>query len=183
MRASHSKPGNPSVLVAASDDADDGAAVALTFAAIAAATQRVLLIDADLDRRTLSAIDADQNDAGLVDVAVGRRLLSDVIVRDRETDINLASFVAPNSRRDRQISDADVEYAFDQTKRFDMVIVTAMDLSRDPSARFFAALVDHIVLVVRADETDGGAVEAFMTRLGLDARKIRGAVLTGAATV
>jgi Mrp family chromosome partitioning ATPase len=50
-------------------------AVALTLAAVAAATQRVLLIDADLERRTLSAIDADQNDAGLVDVAVGRREL------------------------------------------------------------------------------------------------------------
>ncbi len=180
VRASHKTRGNPSILVVASDDEDDTAAVALTLAAVAAATQRVLLIDADLKRRTLSAIDADQNEAGLVDVATGRRELSDVIIRDRGTNINLMSFVSPNSRRDRRISDADVKQAFDQTKRFDMVIVAAIDLSRDPSTRFFAGLVDHIVLVARADEQNEGAVERFISRLGLDARKIRGTVLTGA---
>jgi len=179
VRASHKTPGNPSILVVASDDEDDTSAVALTLAAVAAATQRVLLIDADIERRTLSAIDADQNEAGLVDVAIGHRELSDVIIRDRETNINLMSFVSPNSRRDRRISDADVKQAFDQTKRFDMVIVAAIDLSRDPSARFFAGLVDHIVLVARADEQSKGALEQFMSRLGLDARKVRGAVLTG----
>jgi Mrp family chromosome partitioning ATPase len=183
VRVSRKNRGNPSVLVVASDDEDDTAAVALTLAAAAAATQRVLLIDADLKCRTLSAIDADQGEAGLVDVAVGRRELSDVIVRDRETNINLVSFVAPNSRRDRQISDADVKQAFDKTKRFDMVIVAAMDLSRDPSTRFFAGLVDHIVLVARADEPDQGAVEKFIGRLGFDAHKIRGIVLTAAAAV
>jgi uncharacterized protein involved in exopolysaccharide biosynthesis/Mrp family chromosome partitioning ATPase len=181
VRASHKTRGNPSILVVASDDEDATAAVALTLAAVAAATQHVLLIDADLERRTLSAIDADQNEAGLVDVAIGRRELSDVIIRDRETNLNLVSFVSPNSRRDRRISDADIKQAFDQTKRFDMVIVAAVDLSRDPSTRFFAGLVDHIVLVAKADNRHEGAVEQFIARLGLDARKVRGTVLTGGA--
>jgi len=181
VRASHKTRGNPSILVVASDDEDATAAVALTLAAVAAATQHVLLIDADLERRTLSAIDADQNEAGLVDVAIGRRELSDVITRDRETNLNLVSFVSPNSRRDRRISDADIKQAFDQTKRFDMVIVAAVDLSRDPSTRFFAGLVDHIVLVAKADNRHEGAVEQFIARLGLDARKVRGTVLTGGA--
>ena len=52
---------------------DDSIAVSLMLAAVAAATQQVLLIDADLELRTLSAVDGDQSDAGLVDVAVGRR--------------------------------------------------------------------------------------------------------------
>ncbi|MGD0333881.1 MAG: exopolysaccharide transport family protein [Xanthobacteraceae bacterium] len=180
VRASHKTRGNPTILVVAADDEDDTAAVALTFAAVAAATQRVLLIDADLRRRTLSAIDADQSQAGLVDVATGRRALSDVITRDRETNLNLASFVSPNSRRDRPISEADVKQAFDQTKRFDMVIVAAVELNGDPSAGFFAGLVDHILLVARADEQNKAAVEKFIARLGLDARKVRGVVLTSA---
>jgi uncharacterized protein involved in exopolysaccharide biosynthesis/Mrp family chromosome partitioning ATPase len=179
VRLSHKKRGNPSVLVVASNDEDDTAAVALTLAAAAAATQRVLLIDADLKRRTLIAIDADDGDAGLVDVAVGRRELSDVIVRDRETNVNLVSLVSPNSRRDRRISDADIKQAFDKTKRFDMVIVAAVDLRRDPSARFFAGLVDHIVVVSRADERDEDAVQLFVSSLGADALKVRGAVLIG----
>jgi len=69
LRTSHKARGSPSVLVVASDDEDDTVSVALTLAAAAAATQRVLLIDSDLERRTLSAIDADRNEAGLIDVA------------------------------------------------------------------------------------------------------------------
>lgn len=180
VRANHYKRGNPTILIAASDDANDTAAVALTLAAMAAATQRVLLIDADLEQRTLSAIDAGQSDAGLVDVAVGRRLLSDVVVCDPDTNINLVPFVSPNSRRDRGIRDEDLRGAFAQTQRFDMVIVCATELDRDPSTRFFAGLVDHIVLVARAKESDGMAIDESVTRLGSDARKVRGAVLTGA---
>jgi polysaccharide biosynthesis transport protein len=180
VHADHAGREHPSILVVACDDQDDTVSVALTLAAVAASTQRVLLIDADLERRTLSAIDADQNDAGLVDVATGRRQLADVIVRDQQTNINLVSFVSPSSRRDRRISETDVRRAFDQVKRFDMVIVAAVDLTRDPSTSFFAGLVDHIVVVARTDEPYEGAVKRFISRLGVDARKVRGAVLTGA---
>jgi uncharacterized protein involved in exopolysaccharide biosynthesis/Mrp family chromosome partitioning ATPase len=179
VRANHKKRGNPSIMVVASHDDGDTAAVALTLAALAAATQRVLLIDADLERRTLSAIDADQGEAGLVDVAVGRRVLSDAVVRDRDTNINLIPFVSPKSRRDRQIRDEDIRGAFAQTKHFDVVIVAATDLSRDPSTRFFAGLVDHIVVVIKADEANRAAIDEIVSGLGLDARKLRGAVLTG----
>src|SRR5580693_2728084 len=179
VRASHKTRGNPSVLVVTADDEDDTASVALMLAAAAAATQRVLLIDTDLKRRTLSAIDAEEGEAGLVDVAVGRLELSDVIVRDRDTNVNLLPFVSPNSRRDRRINDADIKEAFDKTKRFDMVIVAAVDVARDPSARFFAGLVDHIVLVARADERGDDVIVRFVARLGSDAQKVLGAVLTG----
>jgi len=133
VRTSHNKSGNPSLLVVATrSEDDDTAAVALNLAAVGALTQRVLLIDADLDQRMLTAVDAEQNEAGLVDVAVGRRVLSDVVVRDRETNINLLPFVAPNSRRDRRIKDEDIRLAFAQTKHFDMVIVAAADGDGDP---------------------------------------------------
>jgi polysaccharide biosynthesis transport protein len=181
VQASHNKRGNPSLLVVASQgEDDDTAAVALNLAAVGASTQRVLLIDADLEQRALTAVDVDQSEAGLVDVAVGRRVLSDVVVRDRETNINLVPFVTPNSRRDREINDEDIRSAFAQTRHFDMVIVAAVDSDRDPSGRFFAGLVDHIVLVARTEDADEGAIEQLVSRLGLDARKIRGAVLTSA---
>jgi succinoglycan biosynthesis transport protein ExoP len=180
LQANHNRSDNPSVLVVALDAEDDSATVALTLAALAAEKERVLLIDADIECRTLAAIDAAQSEAGLVDVATGRRLLSDVITRDRETNINLASFVSPDSRREGRIEDADIRRAFDQTKRFDLVIVAAIDVTGAPSTRFFGAVVDHIVLVAKADEHDEKAVARLITRLGLDARKVRGAVLTGA---
>ena len=43
----------------------------------------------------------------------------------------------------------------------------------------FANLVDHIILVARADEQNTEAIERLMADLGRDARKVRGAVLTG----
>jgi polysaccharide biosynthesis transport protein len=180
VQANTSKRGSPSIMVVASGDDSDAAAVALPLAALAAATHRVLLIDADLERRALSAIDADHGDAGLVDVAVGRRLLSETVVRDRDSNLNVIPFVSPNSRRDRRITDEDVKLAFAQTGTFDMVIVAATNVSRDPSARFFAGLVDHILLVGKADDAEG-AVDAILSGLGLNARKVRGAVLTDAA--
>ncbi len=185
LQTSHDRQGydrqdSASVLVVALDAEDDSATVALTLAALAAERERVLLIDADIERRTLSALDAEQSEAGLVDVATGRRLLSDVITRDRETNIHLASFVSPESRRDGRILDADIRRAFDQTKRFDLVIVAAIDVTGAPSTRFFGAVVDHIVLVAKATEHDEAVVARLITRLGLDAKKVRGAVLTGA---
>ena len=42
------------------------------------------------------------------------------------------------------------------------------------------SVVDHIVLVAKADQHDEAAVARLIGRLGLDAKKVRGAVLTGA---
>jgi len=180
LRAGTRTRGNTRLLVVASNDADDTVAVALMLAAVAAATQRVLLIDADLERRTLTALDADESEAGLVDVAGGRLDLADVVLRDRESNINFLPFVSPGSRRDGRISETDLREAFDQTRRFDMVIVAAVDLARNPGTSFFAGMVDHIIMVGRTDRRSESAVEHFVSRLGADARKVRGAVLIDA---
>ena len=179
LRAREGRAGNLSVLIVAADDKDEAAMVALMLAAVTATTQRVLLIDADLQRSTLSALDAEDGDAGLVDVAVGRRTLADAIKVDRDTNIGLLAFVAPGSRRDRRVYDGDIKRAFAQTKRYDMTIVSALD-DADPSLDFFAGLVDHILLVDDAATFDQAAVARFVARLDIDPDKVRGAVLTGA---
>lgn len=181
VRASPTARGNSSVLVVAADDEDEAAIVALTLAAVAAATRHVLLIDADLERRTLGAIAAENGEAGLVDVAVGRRHLSEVITLDRETNINLVPFVSPESRRDRRIYDGDLKRAFDETKRYDLVVVAVMNYG-DPSLGFFAGMVDHIVLVARAEGYGAASFQHLIAHLGFNAHKIRGAVLTGAGS-
>ena len=180
VRANHNKRTGTSILVIGSHDEDDATTVALNLASIAAATQRVLLIDADLHRRTLSAIVPDQTEGGLVDVAVGRKVLSDLVIRHQQSNINLMPFVSPNSRRQGKINDADVRSAFEQTKRFDVVIVAAMNFDRGPAARFFAGLVDHIVLVSKGGGTSRVDIDQIISTLGVDARNIRGTVLTSA---
>ncbi|MGA8079763.1 MAG: exopolysaccharide transport family protein [Xanthobacteraceae bacterium] len=181
LRSGQGKAGNLSVLIVAADDKDEAATVALMLAAVAATTQRVLLLDADLQRRTLSALDAEGGEAGLVDVAIGRRTLADAITVDRETNIGLLAFVAPGSRRDRRVYDSDIKRAFAQTRRYDLTVVSALD-DADPSLRFFAGLVDHVLLVDDAATFQQAAAERFVARLGIDADKVRGVVLTGAAT-
>ena len=180
LLASHTAAGNPSVLIVAADaDEEDTATVALALAALVAATRRVLLIDADLECRTLAAIDAETADAGLVDVAVGRRLLCDAMSCDRDTGINLMALIGSHSRRGRRIRDDDVARAFALTKRYGLVIVAAMDQD-DPSVGFFGALVDHILIVAGAEAYDAAAASRWLAGLGFDAAKIRGAILTGA---
>lgn len=180
VRENHAKRSRPSLLIAAQDDGQATATLALSLAAMVAATQEVLLIDADLDRRTLQTVDADRGEIGLVDVATGRRRLADAVVHDSETHISLLPFVAAASRRDRDLSDDDIKGAFAQTKGFDLVVVVAMDFDRDPSGRFFADLVDHIVLVVDGRNADQRGIDRLVSELGFDARKIRGAVVAGA---
>ncbi|MGB7036478.1 MAG: hypothetical protein WBD71_13240, partial [Xanthobacteraceae bacterium] len=181
LRSGQSKAGNLSVLIVAADDKDEAATVALMLAAVAATTQRVLLLDADLQRRTLSALDAEGGEAGLVDVAIGRRTLADAITVDRDTNIGLLAFVAPGSRRDRRVYDGDIKRAFAQTRRYDLTVVSALD-DADPSLHFFAGLVDHVLLVDDAATFQQAAAERFVARLRIDADKVRGAVLTGAET-
>ncbi|MGO9397017.1 MAG: GumC family protein [Xanthobacteraceae bacterium] len=182
VRAGQQERGNPSVLVVAADDEDDTVAVSLMLAAVAAASQKVLLIDTDLDQRTLAAVDGDRSDAGFTDVALGRRELRDVVIRDEETNIHMVPFVSASSRRAREIREGDIEQAFEQAKRFGVVIVAAVGMERSPSTSFFAGMVDHIIVVASADGRNDRAVERFVALLGADARKIRGAVLTGAET-
>jgi uncharacterized protein involved in exopolysaccharide biosynthesis/Mrp family chromosome partitioning ATPase len=179
VRLSHTKRTGPSVLVV-SDDEDDATAVALNLASVAAATQRVLLIDADRHRGTLSALVPDRTEGGLVDVAVGRKSLADVVIRHPQSNINLLAFISPNSQRRGKINDDDLAAAFGQTRGFDMVIVAARNCDRDPSARFFAGLVDHIVLVGKAGAAGKAEIDRVIATLGIAPDSVCGTVLTGA---
>ena len=137
--------------------------VALTLAAVAAATQRVLLIDADLRRRTLAALDAEaqRRRPGRRRRRTPRTVRCD---QDRSRHQHQSHRLrGAGSRRDRRIYDADIKRAFELTRRYDLVIVAAMDHA-DPSLRFFAGLVDHIVLVAGADGFDETAAERFIAR-------------------
>jgi hypothetical protein len=58
--------------------------------------------------------------------------------------------------------------------------VAARNFDRDPSARFFAGLVDHIVLVARAGPAGKSDIDQVIATLGIEARNVRGTVLTGA---
>ncbi len=165
------------LMVLALRDAENTAKVALNLAAIQAAKHRVLLIDSDLSRRTLATAVSDQPASGLVDVAVGRKSLADVTITDARTHVSLLPLMASNGQRYDDISDQDIRAAFTQTGGYDRVIVAAMDHEADPSARFFADLVDDIVLVLPSTRIDRRAIDSVYSTMGAAVRKIRGSVL------
>jgi uncharacterized protein involved in exopolysaccharide biosynthesis/Mrp family chromosome partitioning ATPase len=167
-----------SVLIAALDDDDElASAVALNLAAVAAADERVLLIDADVNRRTIGTMLRDWPKGGLVDVALDRMPLTDAVVRDDRTQISLLPLVSPMTRRHRVVTPTDIKVAFDRTQRFDLVVVAGRSHRHDPSAQLFGQLVDHIVPVIKRSDTSLRDIADLTAVLGEDVAKVRGAVV------
>jgi hypothetical protein len=106
--------------------------------------------------------------------------LAEAVIRDQRTNINLMPLVSPKTYRRGDMTDSDIKSAFDQTRRYDLVIVAAGHRDSDPGVRFFAGLVDHVVLVVGSGRSGKREIDQLIARLGIDPRKIRGTVLTGA---
>ncbi len=173
LRACQMDKQHPRLLVLACDYGEDAAAVAASLAATAAATQSVLLIDADTEGRTASSLAGGQSKTGLLDVAAGRCNLANAITHDPATNINVVRTVG------RFPVDVDVVSSFEQTRRFDVVIVVGIAQWLIPSAFALAQVVDHILLVAKADRTDDQAMDRLVADLGTDSAKIRGRVLTG----
>jgi uncharacterized protein involved in exopolysaccharide biosynthesis/Mrp family chromosome partitioning ATPase len=180
IRANHKKSVGATVLVVAPHEGSDLSRVALHLAGLAAETERVLLIDADIERRTIGVLCAEP-EAGLVDVAIGRKVLTGAVTQDLRSKITVLPLVSPKSRRKGAINEDDLKAAFEQTRRFDLVIVVAPNYDSDPSARFFAALVDHVVLVQERGEAGHQALDDLLATLAIDAGKVRGTVLVDAA--
>jgi polysaccharide biosynthesis transport protein len=180
LRMGRSKGRGQSVLVVGSHDEADTTLVALSLAAVAAASERVLLVDGDIQRRTIAAIFDEPTEASLVDVAVGRMSLSDAVARDRKTNISFLPLISPKTRRQGKLDPEDIGDAFDEAKRFDLIIVAATVRDGDLSALLFGGLVDHVVLVVKAGATRKNDVPRALLALGTGAGKLRGVVLTNA---
>jgi len=168
------------VLVASATSGEGRTTVALNLALTAAAGGwRVLLVDADIERATLSkTLDAAGN-AGLLDLIEGRATLASVLLSDTDTDLNvlpLGNATRPESRNpDPQALAQKFAGA-----NFDLVIIDSGAVLANDYVRLFAELADDLVFVVRAGGPKKDNVLAAFEALRLNARKVRGTVLTGA---
>lgn len=171
-----SKPGRSVLIVTAGDDIDV-AKVAINLASIAAIKQKVLLVDGDIRHGTISAVYGQPIKSSFVDVAAGRLPLADAAVRDRRTNIDLLPLVAGNSRISSSLNLARVQSAFAQSKSYDFVVVTATVRHGELGARLFGALVDNVIVVLKAD-AGSGSLDEIYAALGPESRKIRGSVIT-----
>jgi Mrp family chromosome partitioning ATPase len=176
LRSGHRWTGQ-SILFAAAQRAGENRTIALNLALLAAANHKVLLIDGDIQRRTLTTILPDRFDSGLIDVASGQKALSQLIVHDARTNLNLLAFVGSRVGGLRGLHDLDIKSAFEQAKGFDLVIIPVAIDEGDPVGRFFAGLADQIVVVVKAGRAGKRELE-FIRRRIASPEKIKGAVLT-----
>jgi succinoglycan biosynthesis transport protein ExoP len=180
LRAGRKKWTGQSILLVAPHDGSEAGAVALNLAMIAAANNTVLLIDADTRRQALAAVLPHQSHAGLIDIASGQKLLSEVVTRDPQTNIHLLPLFAQRTASYRNVKNEHIRVAFDQTKKFDLVIVLGTLHDGNPISTFFAGLVDQVVLIIKEGAMRQRDIDGALSALGGDARKIRGTVLTNA---
>jgi polysaccharide biosynthesis transport protein len=170
-----------SILLLGISEGVEAARLAINVAGIAAAKHRVLVVDADLRGRAAAALVHDQGEYGLLEVAAGRRSLSEAVVHDAKTNIHLLRLIGRKEESYAGTSDEAVRSAFAQTTSFDLVIVAgAFDGEENPLAAFFGELVNQIVLVASARDDTKPALEDVLAQLHGGATRTRGVVLIDA---
>jgi Mrp family chromosome partitioning ATPase len=148
-----SKKGHHSVLIISAKDDGDAALVALNLAAQSSLHQRVLVIDADSRRTTISSLLPSAPGAALLDAVKDSRPLIELVNLDERTNINIIALGSTKLADWREFRPDEIRDAFGKTRSFDLVIVTAPIRKGDGNARLFSSLVDEIVLVIDAAGT------------------------------
>jgi len=171
-----------SLLMASATLGEGRTTIALNLALTsAAAGWRVLLIDADIERGMLSKTLAAGGNAGLFDLVEGRATLSSVLLSDTESGLNflpLGNATLPGSRNPNPQDFA--QKLSEPANQFDLVIIDGGAVLEDEYVRPFAEFVDDIVFVVRSGGPKRDEVVTAIDGLRINARKVRGTVLTGA---
>jgi uncharacterized protein involved in exopolysaccharide biosynthesis/Mrp family chromosome partitioning ATPase len=152
------------------------AEVALNLALAAASNQsRVMLIDADLNRRGLSSRVVGGSGVGLVDVAEDRVKLESALISEPHTDLA----VLQTGRMDSQapVNPDGVLRVLDRARTTYTVVVDGPSDRHDPLGPALAGAADFAVLVVTAGATRGSDIAEFQRSTGFPVGKVRGVVL------
>lgn len=112
-----------------------------------------------------------------MDVLTGRKLLSESVIHDKRTNLNFLPLLANTNVSYGNIEDKEITSAFDQMKRYDLVVVVATNEDDDQLGPSLANLIQDIVLVARSG-TDPRWFDTMISSFGENAHKIRGIVMT-----
>jgi succinoglycan biosynthesis transport protein ExoP len=172
-----------SLLIASATAGEGRTTTALNLALTAAASGwRVLLVDADIERGMLSKTLEAGGNAGLFDLMEGRATLSSVLLSDMESGLNFLPLGNATLAGSRNPNPQDIAQKLGEpANQFDLVILDSGTVLADEYVRPFAEFVDDIVFVVRSGGPTRDAVVAAIDALRINARKVRGTVLTGSS--
>ncbi len=147
----------------------------------AAAGKRILLVDADLDRRTLSQLRGASAGAGLFDLIEGRAMLSSMVLTETQTGLNFLPAGNASRRETRRPKPGEIVHKLiEPARNFDFVIIDCGSVLTDAYVQPFADVVDDVLFVVRAGTTRSDDILRAFEALRMNSRKVRGTVLTGA---
>jgi Mrp family chromosome partitioning ATPase len=171
------------ILVSSTTAAEGKTTVALNLALAAAGRgKRVLLVDADFERHTLSNNPAAKASAGLFDLIEGRVKLASVLFSESGTGLSFLPLGEARRPESRHPRGEDIVLKLTEPGRmFDLVIVDSGAVSSDSYVAPFADAVDDILFVVRAGTTGKDEITRALASMRANARKIRGTILTGAS--
>jgi Mrp family chromosome partitioning ATPase len=171
-----------SLLMASATSGEGRTTIALNLALTAAAAGwRVLLIDADIERGMLSKTLEAGGNAGLFDLIEGRATLSSVLLSDTESGLNFLPLGNATLRGSWNPNPQDIAQKLSEpTSQFDLVIIDSGAVLEDEYVQPFAEFVDDMVFVVRSGGPKRETILAAINALRINARKVRGTVLTGA---
>jgi len=168
-----------SLLVTSATEEEGHSIVALNLALTAAADGwRVLLIDADMKLAALSkTLDATEN-AGLLELVVGRAALASTLIH--ETDTGLSFLPVGKATADIPRLSQGLR-TVTQKDDFDLTIIDAGAVFAGEQVRALAEIVDDIILVVQVGGPTRTVIRSGFDSLALSSRKVKGAVLSGAS--
>ena len=145
---------------------------------MAAANQKVLLIEGDLRRPTISDDFDVERVPGLSDVLVERAQLEEALRPWRNTSLTIlpAGYLPPNPS-ELLGSDAARAVLTELRTRYDMIVIDTPPLLPVTDGAVMAALADGVILVVREGKTSRHQLEVSGQRLSLVGARFLGTVL------
>ncbi|MDP3740472.1 MAG: polysaccharide biosynthesis tyrosine autokinase [Hyphomonadaceae bacterium] len=147
------------------DEGKTTAAWSLARAA-ALAGQRVIIVDCDLRRRSLSGYLRPKPEAGLSRVVADPQTLPSVIVLDTETSASIIPSVAEDLAVDDLLGSEKMAQLVESLRRsYDFVVLDCPPVLAVADAIAAAALADSTVVVARADKTPAKAIRSAVSQL------------------
>ena len=141
----------------------------------------VILIDADLRRRSLTAILGLQGRAGLADFLVGNAPVQDLLGKTEIDNLSILSAGSHRANPAELIASARMRDLLEQLKEEyegSYVIIDSTPLVATSEPNVLSEFVDGVLLVVRAEQTRRDIVRRELKEL--DSEKMIGVVLNGA---
>ncbi len=158
---------NKITLVTSSVPSEGKSTVSLNLARVLGQVERVLLIDADMRRPTMTrVIDLPKGAAGLAELTAGTAELANVVFRmdDHKVDV-IPSGVIPSNPLEL-LESKRFERVLDKlSEHYDRIIIDCAPIHAVSDALVLSKKADEMVYVIKADSTDFGLIEKGLRRL------------------